>query len=254
MRCAWRAARVATREAVVRRHGQDGLSLLSRGRRNFGHAHGRRSCRRREETATPRCAVEAEARDEGVRNDMPWAAATANGHGLWFVGRCRRARGDGRGVARGTSAASRPRFIIALRGGREAWHSGRRARGGCGALVGGAPGIARPHCALRDQRRRHGGMGGGVIGRAPGSWWMGAGSARARSGGAFEIPKLTSRMVNPYTKGVRRRDSSRHSSPRRRLSRAARAASSANFFLCSSVGFWSFSCSCRDFSQAKSFE
>ena len=133
--------------------------------------------------------------------------------------------------------------------------SGRRAGGGGrGALVGGAPGIARPHCALRDQRRRHGGMGGGVIGRAPGSWWMGAGSARARSGGAFEIPNLTSRMVNPYTKGVRRRDSSRHSSHRRRLSRSFRAASAANFFLCSSVGFWSFSCSCRDFSQAKSFE
>ena len=114
--------------------------------------------------------------------------------------------------------------------------SGRRAGGGgCGALVGGAPGIARPHCALRDQRRRHGGMGGGVIGRAPGSWWMGAGSARARSGGAFEIPKLTSRMVNPYTKGVRRRYSSRHSSHRRRLSRSFRAASAANFFLCSSV-------------------
>ena len=178
-------------------------------------------------------------------------------HGLWFVGVVAAVRvGDGRGVARGHERGAEALLhhcscVAVVRRGT----SGRRAGGGgCGALVGGAPGIARPHCALRDQRRRHGGMGGGVIGRAPGSWWMGAGSARARSGGAFEIPNLTSRMVNPYTKGVRRRDSSRHSSHPRRLSRAARAASSANFFLCSSVGFWSFSCSCRDFSQAKSFE
>ena len=170
--------------------------------------------------------------------------------------RCRRARW-GRPRC-GAGARARRRGLassLLLRGGREAWHQWppcrrgrvRRARR---RRARDCPPALRPTRPAPSPRRD----GGGVIGRAPGSWWMGAGSARARSGGAFEIPKLTSRMVNPYTKGVRRRDSSRHSSPRRRLSRAARAASSANFFLCSSVGFWSFSCSCRDFSQAKSFE
>ena len=54
---------------------RDGVSLLSRGRRNFGHARGAALSQQREVTATPRCAVEAEGMDVDVLDD-----AAGRGH------------------------------------------------------------------------------------------------------------------------------------------------------------------------------
>ena len=55
---------------------RDGVSLLSRGRRNFGHTRGAVLSQQREVTATPRCAVEAEGMDVDVVDD-----AAGRGHG-----------------------------------------------------------------------------------------------------------------------------------------------------------------------------